>query len=73
MVFCLILSCCFRIACDVAAVVVQDCAEKETAPADDFQIGEVGLPVLARSGCLVPDFIGCVLNRRLPRPDGQRR
>ena len=35
---------------DVAAVIVQDCAEVEPAPTDDFEIGEVGLPKLV-DGC----------------------
>ena len=53
------LSCMLRIPCravvaefpgdDIAAVIVQDCAETIPAPANDLEVGEVGLP-LARQG-----------------------
>ena len=43
---------------DVSAVVVEDGREIKPAPADDLQVGEVGLPELVRSDCLVPELIG---------------
>jgi hypothetical protein len=45
---------------DVAAVVVEDRAEIEPAPADHLEIGEVGLPKLVRARGLVPELIGCL-------------
>ena len=43
---------------DVTAVVVEDRGQIEPTPADDLEIGEVGLPQLVRSGCLVTELIG---------------
>ena len=43
---------------DVAAVVVEDRGQIEPAPADNLEIGEVRLPQLVRSGCLVAELIG---------------
>jgi hypothetical protein len=38
---------------DVAAVVVEDRGEVEPAPADDLQVGEIGLPKLVPGGELI--------------------
>ena len=38
---------------DVAAVIIKDRAEIEPSPADDLQIGEVGLPELVDGGGFV--------------------
>jgi len=40
------------------AVVVEDRAEIEPAPADHLEIGEVGLPELVRAACFVPELVG---------------
>jgi hypothetical protein len=42
---------------DVAAVIVEDRREIEPTPADDLQIGEVGLPELVRPGGLLVELI----------------
>ena len=42
----------------VATVVIEDRAEVIPTPADDLQIGEVGLPQLVRAGGLVPELVG---------------
>ena len=42
---------------DVAAVVVEDGRQVEPPPADDLEIGEVGLPELVGSRRLVPELI----------------
>jgi hypothetical protein len=39
-------------------MVVEDCREIEPAPADDLEVGEVGLPQLVRRGGLVPELLG---------------
>ncbi len=44
---------------DVAAVIVQHRAEIEPAPADDFEIGKVGLPQLIDVRGFVFELIGC--------------
>ena len=43
---------------DVAAVIIQDCAEIEPASADDLQVGDVSLPKLVDAVCLVFALIG---------------
>lgn len=43
---------------DVPAVVVEDGRQVETSPADDIEIGEVGLPELVGPGGLVPELVG---------------
>ena len=45
---------------DIAAVIIEDCAEIEPAPADDLQIGEVGLPKLVDGRRLVFELAGRV-------------
>lgn len=52
--------CCAKLPCDnVSAVVAQDRREVEPAPADDLQVGEVGLPELVRSRGHVLELVGC--------------
>ncbi len=45
---------------DVPAIVIQYGAEVEPAPAEDLQIGKVGLPQLIGARGFVPEFIGCL-------------
>ena len=45
---------------DVAAVIVQNRTEIEPAPAQDFDVGEVGLPELVDRSCFVFELIGCL-------------
>ena len=42
---------------DVATVVVEDRRQVEPSPADDLEVGEVGLPELVRTGRLLVEFI----------------
>ena len=48
---------------DVTAVIVEDRAEIEPAPADDLEIGEVGLPKLVDGRRLVFELV-CRFDRR---------
>ena len=43
---------------DVAAVIIEDCAEIVQAPLDDLEVGEVGLPKLIDGRRLVFELVG---------------
>ena len=43
---------------DVAAVIVQDCAEVEPAPAENLEISEVGLPKLINGRGFIFELAG---------------
>jgi hypothetical protein len=43
---------------DIAGIVVQNGRQVEPAPADDLEIGEIGLPHLVGPGGLVAEFLG---------------
>src|SRR5271170_1565228 len=45
---------------DVAREVVEDCRQIKPAPADDLEVGEVGLPELIGCGSLILEFVGCL-------------
>ena len=42
---------------DVTRVVIEDGGEVVPAPADDLEIGEIGLPELVGRSCLVPKLV----------------
>ena len=47
---------------DVATVVIEDRAEIQPAPAEHFDVGEVGLPKLVDGRRLVLELISCFQN-----------
>ncbi len=50
---------------DVAGIVVKNGRQIKPAPADDFQIGEIGLPHLVRARGLVPELVICQSERNI--------